>query len=84
MRTTVTLDPDTEQAVRRRMQEHGVSFKVALNELLRASVALRAGDAPFRTATASMGESRVNLDRALQIAAELEDDELVRRSRAGS
>lgn len=31
-----------------------------------------------------MGESRVNLDRALQIAADLEDDELLRRMRAGS
>ena len=84
MRTTVTLDPDTEQAVRRRMQEQGVSFKAALNGLLRESVAQRAGGSPFRTATASMGESTVNLDRALQIAAGLEDDELVRRSRTGS
>ena len=31
-----------------------------------------------------MGESRVNLDRALQVAADLEDDELVRRLRTGS
>ena len=84
MRTTVTLDPDSEQAVRRRMQEHGVSFKVALNELLRESVAQRAGNAPFRTEVASMGESAVNLDRALQIVADLEDDELVRRSRTGA
>jgi hypothetical protein len=27
MRTTVTLDPDTEALVRRRMRERGVSFK---------------------------------------------------------
>ena len=31
-----------------------------------------------------MGESRVNLDRALQIAGDLEDDELVRKMRTGS
>lgn len=84
VRTTVTLDPDTEQLVRRRMTERGVSFKEALNDAIRAGV-LRASDAlPFRTATAPMGESRVNLDRALQIVADLEDDELIRKLRAGS
>jgi hypothetical protein len=31
-----------------------------------------------------MGVSRVNLDRALQLAADLEDDELIRKMRAGS
>ena len=83
MRTTVTLDPDTEAIVRRRMRERNLSFKEALNDLLRRAAGDDAG-APFHTATASMGESRVNLDRALQIAADLEDDDLVRRMRAGS
>jgi hypothetical protein len=31
-----------------------------------------------------MGESRVNLDRALQVTADLEDDELLRKMRSGS
>jgi hypothetical protein len=31
-----------------------------------------------------MGESHVNLDRALQLVADLEDDELIRRMRSGS
>jgi len=31
-----------------------------------------------------MGESRVNLDRALTLAAELEDDELIGKMRTGS
>ena len=83
VRTTVTLDPDSEQLIRRRMRERGISFKEALNEAIRSSAA-EAPTAPFRTETASMGESRVNLDRALQVAADLEDDELVRRMRAGS
>lgn len=84
MRTTVTLDPDTEQMVRRRMTERGVSFKEALNDAIRAGV-LGARDAsPFRTTTAAMGDSRVNLDRALQIVADLEDDELIRKLRTGS
>lgn len=83
MRTTVTLDTDTEQLIRRRMRERGISFKEALNEAIRSGVA-GASVAAFRTETASMGESRVNLDRALQIAADLEDDELLRRIRSGS
>ena len=84
MRTTVTLDPDTEQLVKRLMRERGVSFKEALNDAIRAGARAGVEPTPFRTATASMGRSAVNLDRALQIAAELEDDDLVRRMRAGS
>lgn len=83
MRTTVTLDPDTDQIVRRRMRERGMSFKEALNDIIRCGA--RIGQpAAFTTETASMGEPRVNLDRALQIVAALEDDELVRKMRTGS
>ncbi|MGF1663864.1 MAG: CopG family transcriptional regulator [Kineosporiaceae bacterium] len=84
MRTTVTLDPDTDQLVKRLMRERGVSFKEALNDAIRAGARVGAEPTPFRTAPASMGRSAVNLDRALQIAAELEDDDLIRRMRAGS
>lgn len=84
MRTTVTLDPDAEQIVRKRMRERGQSFKQALNDIIRdGSVSGRPVEA-FRTEVASLGESAVNLDRALQVAAELEDDDLVRKMRAGS
>ena len=74
MRTTVTLDPDTAEIVRRHMRERGVSFKQALNNAIRAGTA-NAGRPAFRTETAAMGESRVDLDRALQITADLEDDD---------
>jgi hypothetical protein len=84
MRTTVTLDPDTEQIVRRRMREHGQTFKQALNDAIRSGAAARAPAEPFRTKVTSMGESRVNLDRALQVAADLEDDDLIRKQRTGS
>ncbi|GAC1318684.1 MAG: antitoxin [Acidimicrobiales bacterium] len=85
MRTTVTLDPDTEQIVRRRMRERNVSFKEALNDAIRSgATAQQAGTEVFRTQTARLGQSRVNLDRALQVVADLEDDELLRRMRGGS
>lgn len=84
MRTTVTLDSDTAQIVRRRMRERNVSFKQALNDAIREGAGGEPSAPPFRTQTASLGASRVNLDRALQLAAELEDEELVRRLRTGS
>lgn len=83
MRTTVTLEPDTEQLVRRRMRERKQSFKEALNDLIRVGAVAGIEAAPFRTETASMGTSQVNLDRALQLVGELEDEELVRELRAG-
>jgi hypothetical protein len=79
VRTTVTLDPDTEDMLRRRMRERGLSFKEALNEAVRAGLGARS--ATFRTPTADLGVPTVNLDRALLIAGELEDEELVRKQR---
>lgn len=79
MRTTVTLDPDTAALVQQRMREHGITFKQALNDAVRASS--KKPREPFRTATADLGVAAVNLDRALQIAGELEDEELIRRMR---
>lgn len=84
MRTTVTLDPDVEQVIRRRMRERNQSFKQALNDAIRSGVAAPATRRHFKTKPAAMGESVVNLDRALQLAGDLEDEELVRRLRAGA
>ncbi len=83
MRTTVTLDPDSEALVRRRMQERGVSFKRALNDIIREGAGRRGSRGEFRTMTADLGLPAVNLDRALQVAADLEDEELVRKTRVG-
>lgn len=84
MRTTVTLDPDVEQIIRRRMRERGVGFKEALNEVIRAAASGEHGRKPFRTEVADLGRSRVNLDRSLEISGVLEDDDLIRRMRKGS
>lgn len=84
MRTTVTLDDDTLAVVRRLMAERGVSFKRALNDAIREGVQHRPAPARFSTTTADLGVPTVNLDRALQLAAELEDEELIRRQRRGA
>ena len=66
------------------MRERGVSFKRALNDAIREGLAPEPGAAAaFRTETADLGLPAVNLDRTLALAGELEDEELVRRSRAG-
>jgi hypothetical protein len=84
VRTTVTLDADTEALLRQRMATEGVSFKQALNDAVRDGLApRRVGGAPFRTETADLGLPAVNLDRALILAGELEDEELVRKMRSG-
>jgi hypothetical protein len=83
MRTTVTLDPDTEALLRRRMAEHGVSFKQALNDAIRDGLAPGSPERVFQTPTADMGVPTVNLDQAVRLAADLEDDELVRKARVG-
>jgi hypothetical protein len=81
VRTTVTLDPDTEQLIRARMAERGVSFKQALNDLIREAMPEQQQASSFVTRTASLGAPAVNLDRALQLAADVEDEELVRKMR---
>jgi hypothetical protein len=78
----VTLDADTESVVRRLMSTRGVSFKQALNDAIRAGAQPQQRPA-FETRAHHMGVPVVNLDRALQLAAELEDEELVRRMRSG-
>jgi hypothetical protein len=77
----MTLDPDVEALLRRRMRERRISFKVALNEALRSGLAgPHSSDQPFRTTTFRMGfEPTVPFDKALRLAAELEDEELIRK-----
>ena len=82
MRTTVTLDADTEAIVRKRMRERGVSFKEALNDAIREGV-MASTPRHYRTKTSPMGVPTVNLDRALLVAGELEDEEAIRKMRAG-
>jgi hypothetical protein len=68
-----------ESLVKRVMRERGISFKEAVNEAIRSGLA--PGEAePFETPTHRMGfDPAVRWDKALRLAAELEDDELMRR-----
>ncbi|MGH2911300.1 MAG: antitoxin [Solirubrobacteraceae bacterium] len=83
MRTTVTLDPDVEAKLRQATRERGQSFKVVLNDAVRSGLS---GNEPsthrYRLTTRPMGvRPNVDLDRALSIAGDLEDAEIVRKLR---
>ena len=80
MRTTVTLEPDVEALVKRLMRERGLSFKQAVNHAIRAGLAAPSPGPVARTPTYRMGfEPEIPWDKALRLAAELEDEELARR-----
>lgn len=81
MRTTVRLDPDLAALLRKLSRERGVSFREALNGALRAGLTARASGAkPYRITTRRMGlRPGIHLDRALHLAAEMEDEELIRK-----
>lgn len=83
MRTTVTLEPDTAALLRRVMEERGIGFKQALNDVLREALTDAAGGVDDVLPVRAMGRPTVNLDKALQLAGELEDEELLRKMRLG-
>lgn len=81
----MTLDDDVVAALHAVMRERGVSFKQALNELVRAGIATANPPArPYRLRPVAMGvRPGVDLDKANRLAAELEDEELVRKYELG-
>ncbi|TXJ04699.1 MAG: antitoxin [Aeromicrobium sp.] len=82
MRTTVTLDPDVEEIVRSRMRARHVSFKQALNDVIREGVA--GGEEHFfTTPSRSMGLKK-DVTKANQVAAMLNDEETLRKLAAES
>jgi len=81
MRTTVTLEPDVAALIKRAMKERGLTFKQALNEAVRVGLAGGSREQRSWTTPSNMGRPAVSLDRAAQLAGELEDEELIRKTR---
>jgi len=82
MRTTVTLDPDVLALLRKAMRERGLSFKALLNQAVRDGLANGSSgrSRAYRIRTRRMGyRPEIPLDRALSLAAALEDEELARK-----
>jgi hypothetical protein len=81
MRTTLTIDDGLLRQLRQKALDSGKPFKQVVNETLRAGLEQPAGAARPRYVcpSYSMGQPRwpVDLDKALALAAELEDEEIV-------
>jgi len=84
MRTTVTLDDDLAAALKRRAHERDLPFKQVLNEAIRAGL-----NGPVERRRYRMKPGRLRLrpeidyTKALGLAAQLEDEETVRKLRQG-
>jgi len=84
MRTTVTLDPDVEALIKSAMAEKDLTFKDAVNQAIRAGLSPRRRE-PFRQRTFDLGfRPDIHYDKALQLAAAVEDEEIVRKLSLGT
>jgi len=80
MRTTVTIDPELQAGVRDLARQRGVSFREALNDVLRRGLGAQSAGRAYEVPARPLGlRPGIDLDKALALAAELEDDEIVRR-----
>lgn len=85
MRTTITLDRDVAQLLRKTVRERDVTFKQAVNEAIRAGLKGRPERLKrFKQRTFAIGpDQSFGGDKALSFAAELEDQELLRKMGLG-
>ncbi len=83
MRTTITLDPDTRLLVARAMRERGLTFKQAINGAIRSGLGAQKAGPQTYTVARELGPARVDLTKALALAAALEDDALAGRLAEG-
>ena len=75
----MTLDPDVVAQIKTHMREKGVSFKDAINNAIRSGLSGRQSNRkPFRQKTYDMGIPSIPLRKAMQLAAQLEDEEIMR------
>jgi hypothetical protein len=83
VRTTVTLDNDLAELLKRRARERDLPFKHVLNEALRAGLAAGApspSGEPYRMKPRKLGiRAGIDLTKALRLAGALEDDEVIRK-----
>ena len=83
MRSTVRIDDDLMTALRTRAQAERLSLTRMLNRVLRAGLAVSSHPAGeherYEEATVRMGRPRVEIDKALALAADLEDGEILRK-----
>jgi hypothetical protein len=83
MRTTLTIDDELARLLKQRALESGRTFKDVVNEALRAGLeqtGTTPSRRPYRLKPFGMGRPArgIDLDKALQLAGNLEGEKLVR------
>ena len=82
MRTTVDLDPDVDARLRALARERRVPLRTVINDVLRDGIdPARGADArPYTLRARPLGiRPGIDVDKALTLAAELEDDAIARK-----
>ncbi len=86
MRRTLAINDDILRELRRLARTRKQSLTQTANEVLQTGLARETQvqrHPPFRQRVMNLGKPLVNLDKALQIAADLEDEEILRKLKAG-
>ena len=82
--STVRIDDDLMVELKRRAHDAGISLTRMLNRTLRVGLAsperLRGDARPYKQRTVTMGRPLADLDKALALAADLEDEEAARKT----
>ncbi len=83
MRSTVRIDDDLMMELKERARRENVSQTRMLNRLLREGIKASRGRRPkkvqYKEKTIAMGTPRVDLDKALALAAGFDDEEILRK-----
>jgi hypothetical protein len=88
MRTTVRLESELLERLKARARAENISLTRMVNRAIRAGLevdaAARRPQRRYRERVQAMGTPRLSLDKALALAAALEDEEVVRELAARS
>jgi hypothetical protein len=83
MRSTVRIDDDLMMELKARAHRENVSQTRMLNRLLREGLKAPRGSLAkkrlYQETTIAMGAPRVDLDKALALAADFDDEEILRK-----
>ena len=83
MRTTIRIDDDLFLELKEQAHRQNISLSKLLNQALRAGIKaanqLNSQRGYYKEKTYKMGIPRANLDKALMLAADLKDEEIIRK-----
>ena len=80
MRTTIDLDPDVDARLRALARERGLPLRTVINDALRAGTHPERTREPYVLPTHPLGVRQgINVDKALALAAEDDDQETARK-----